>query len=512
MRKPGALNITSDRDRLPHALYRAEQVRRLDRCAIRDQGIPGIELMNRAGEAAYRILRERWPNARDLTVLAGIGNNGGDGYAIARLARAEGLAVRLLQLGDPQRVQGDAAVSRDAWLGAGGTIEPYRGLPRRSDVLVDAVLGTGLERPVEGLWAEAIRALDNQRAPVLAVDIPSGLHADTGQVMGVAVRAEVTVTFIGLKQGLFVGAGPECCGELRFSALAIPAVVYSCEIAAARRIDWVQQADRFGRRPRTAHKGTFGHLLVIGGAPGLSGAARLAGEAALRAGAGLVSVATHPAHAAWLNLARPELMVAAIEIPKDLDPLIARADVVAVGPGLGREAWGRDLWTRVRGLGMPLVVDADALNLLAEGPESGPDWVLTPHPGEAARLLGTSVAAIEQDRPAAVRALQGRYGGVAVLKGAGTLIQGDPVRRLAVCSDGNPGMATAGSGDVLTGIIGALRAQGLDAEEAACAGVCLHAAAGDRAARMGERGLIASDIIAALRPLANHVSATEDGA
>lgn len=512
MRKPGPLNITSDRDRLPHALYRAEQVRRLDRCAIRDQGIPGIELMNRAGEAAYRILRERWPSARDLTVLAGIGNNGGDGYAIARLARAEGLAVRLLQLGDPQRVQGDAAVSRDAWLGAGGTIEPYRGLPRRSDVLVDAVLGTGLERPLEGLWAEAIRALDTQRAPVLAVDIPSGLNADTGQVMGVAVRAEVTVTFIGLKQGLFIGAGPEYCGEIRFSPLAIPAVVYSCEIAAARRIDWAQQADRFGRRPRTAHKGTFGHLLVIGGAPGLSGAALLAGEAALRAGAGLVSVATHPAHAAWLNLARPELMVAALETPKDLDALIARADVVAVGPGLGREAWGRDLWARVRGLGMPLVVDADALNLLAEGPESGgPDWVLTPHPGEAARLLGTSVAAIEQDRPAAVRALQGRYGGVAVLKGAGTLIQGDPVRPLAVCSDGNPGMATAGSGDVLTGIIGALRAQGLDAEEAACAGVCLHAAAGDRAARLGERGLIASDIIAAVRPLANRVSESEDG-
>ncbi len=273
-------------------------------------------------------------------MLAGIGNNGGDGYAIARLARTEGLAVRLLQLGDPQRVQGDAAVSRDAWLGAGGTIEPYRELPRRSDVLVDAVLGTGLERPVEGLWAEAIRALGNQRAPVLAVDIPSGLDADTGQVMGVAVRADVTVTFIGLKQGLFIGAGPEYCGEIRFSALAIPAVVYSCEIAAARRIDWAQQGDRLGRRPRTAHKGTFGHLLVIGGAPGLSGAARLAGEAALRAGAGLVGVATHPAHAAWLNLARPELMVAAIETPKDLDPLIARADVVAVGPGLGREGVG----------------------------------------------------------------------------------------------------------------------------------------------------------------------------
>ncbi|SDX11050.1 NAD(P)H-hydrate dehydratase [Thiocapsa roseopersicina] len=504
------INPMPDSDRLPHALYRAEQVRNLDRCAIAQYGIPGIELMNRAGEVAYRILRERWPDARDLTVLVGVGNNGGDGYVIARLARAEGLAVRLLQLGDPQRVTGDAAISRDAWRDAGGTIEPYRGLPRRSDVLVDALLGTGLERPVEGLWAEAIQALDRQRAPVLAVDIPSGLHADTGRVMGVAVRADVTVSFIGLKQGLFIGAGPEYCGEIRFSALSIPARVYAGEVASARRIDWDQQAARFGRRPRTAHKGTFGHLLVIGGAPGLSGAVRLAGEAALRAGAGLVTIATHPAHSAWLNLSRPELMVSAVETSADLDPLIARADVVAIGPGLGREAWGRDLWESVLGLDLPMVVDADALNLLAESPRSGSDWVLTPHPGEAARLLGTDIAAIEQDRPAAVHALQGRYGGVVVLKGAGTLIRSDPLRPFAVCSDGNPGMATAGSGDVLTGVIGALRAQGLDAEDAACAGVCLHAAAGDRAARMGERGLVAGDIIAALRPVANRVPALQE--
>lgn len=510
MSSPPRINPMPDSDRLPHALYRAEQVRNLDRCAIEQHGIPGITLMNRAGEVAYRILRERWPDARDLTVLVGIGNNGGDGYVIARLALAEGLAVRLLQLGDPQRVTGDAALSRDAWRDAGGTIEPYRGLPRRSDVLVDAVLGTGLERQVEGLWAEAIQALDHQHAPVLAVDIPSGLHADTGQVMGVAVRADLTVSFVGLKQGLFIGAGPEYCGAIRFSALSIPARVYSSEVASARRIDWDQQSARFGRRSRTAHKGTFGHLLMIGGAPGLSGAVRLAGEAALRAGAGLVTIATHPAHAAWLNLSRPELMVSAVVTSADLAPLIARADVLAIGPGLGREAWGRDLWESVLGLGLPMVVDADALNLLAEAPRSGPDWVLTPHPGEAARLLGSAIAAIEQDRPAAVHALQGRYGGVAVLKGAGTLIRRDPARPLAVCSDGNPGMATAGSGDVLTGIIGALRAQGLDGEEAACAGVCLHAAAGDRAARTGERGLVAGDIIDALRPVANRVPAVQE--
>ena len=237
----------------------------------------------------------------------------------------------------------------------------------------------------------------------------------------------------------------------------------------------------------------------------MSGAARLAGEGALRAGAGLVTIATHPAHAGLLNLTRPELMVSAVADRRTLDRLIERVDVIAIGPGLGRGSWGRALWQRVRGCGKPLVVDADALNLLAEQPGAGPDWVLTPHPGEAGRLLGLSTAQIGQDRFSAVDMLRQRYGGVAVLKGAGTLIQGQSQRPPALCSDGNPGMATAGAGDVLTGVIAALRAQGLDGEEAAAVGVCLHAAAGDHAARDGEKGLLAGDILAALRPVANGV-------
>ncbi len=484
-----------DRDRLPHALYRAEQARNLDRIAIEEFGIAGSELMNRAGAVAYRILRARWPAARRLTILAGVGNNGGDGYVVARLARAEGLSVRVLQLGEVERLRGEAAASCAEYRDAGGSLESYRRLPRESDLIVDALLGTGLERVVEGLWAEAISAINAQRAPVLAIDIPSGLHADTGRALGVAVRASATVSFIGLKQGLFIGDGPDCRGELHFSALDIPAAVYSREILSMRRIDWIQQGRSLRPRPRTAHKGDCGHVLIIGGALGMSGAARLAGEAALRSGAGLVTIATHPAHAAWLNLNRPELMVSGVKGPEELAPLVERADVVAIGPGLGRAAWGSQLWEVVKGLAKPLVVDADGLNLLAEHPLLGPDWILTPHPGEAARLLGTHIAEIERDRPRAARDLQRRFGGVVVLKGAGTLVQGDSHRPPAVCSDGNPGMATAGSGDVLTGVIAALRGQGLSAEEAACAGVCLHAAAGDRAAWTGERGLIAGDII-----------------
>ena len=493
-----------ERDRLPHALYRAEQVRHLDRCAIDHHGLPGLTLMERAGTEAYRLLRERWPHARRLVVLVGTGNNGGDGLVIARLAQADGLNVRVLRFGDPARMRGDAATNLQRWLDSAGRIEPFASMPRNTDVLVDAVLGTGLERPLTGHWATAFAAINAGSTSVMAVDIPSGLDADTGRVMGVALRAAVTVSFIGLKQGLFIGAGPEYAGDIHFRALGIPAVVYASEVASSRRIDWRQQGSRLGRRPRTAHKGDFGQVLVIGGAPGMSGAVLLAGTAALRAGAGRVTLATHPAHAAYLNVARPELMVVGVAGVADLTPLLARSDVVAIGPGLGQTDWARELWQRVSRLDQPLVVDADALNLLAQAPLARADWVLTPHPGEAARLLGGTTARIEQDRPAAVQALQARYGGVVCLKGAGTLIQGEPPHPFAVCSDGNPGMATAGTCDLLTGIIAALRAQGLNAEEAASAGVCLHAAAGDWAARAGERGLIAGDLLDAIRWVANH--------
>lgn len=498
---------------LPYLLYRAEQVRALDRAAIETHGIPGIQLMNRAGAAAYDYLRDRWREASRVTVLAGLGNNGGDGYVLARLARADGLRIQVLQLGDPERLRGDAALSLAGYRDAGGEILPFAQSPaelrHRRGVLVDALLGTGLDRPVDGPWAAAVAAINDAGAPVLALDIPSGLHADTGAVLGIAVHADATMTFIGLKQGLFTGAGPDRCGEIRLATLEVPETVYSGVPPSARRADWAQQSQSLAPRRRCAHKGDFGHVLVIGGAPGMSGAVRLAGEAALRAGAGLVTVATHPDHAAWLNLARPELMVGAVDDPETLSAPLDRADAIAIGPGLGRGAWGRRLWERVRGLHKPLVVDADALNLLAEEPECGPDWVLTPHPGEAARLLGCSAAEVEQDRFGAVREIQGRFGGVVVLKGAGTLVQGASHRLPAVCTDGNPGMATAGSGDVLTGVVAALRAQraGLDAEAAACLGACLHAAAGDRAARSGERGMLAGDILESLRAVANAIPA-----
>lgn len=495
--------LIQDADCLPHALYRAEQVRALDRTAIEDHRIPGAELMERAGRAAYRLLRQRWPDARVISIVCGIGNNGGDGYVVARYAQTDGLEVRVLQLGDPRRLRGDALTMATRFRAVGGIVAPFQGLPESTELIVDAILGTGLEREVAGEWAQAIAAINGHPAPVFAIDIPSGLHSDLGKILGTAVRAQATISFIGLKQGMFTGAGPDYCGEVHFDALQVPAAVYARQILSARRLDWTQLGRLLARRSRSANKRSFGHVLVVGGARGYSGAARLAGEGALRTGAGLVTIATHPDHAAYLNLNRPELMCLGVELPTELDPVLARATVIAVGPGLGTDPWGKGLLARVLETEHPLVVDADALNLLAAAPACRDNWILTPHPGEAARLLGTETGAIQADRFDSVRCLRDRCGGVVVLKGAGTLVLGPSHKPPGVCTDGNPGMATAGTGDVLTGVIAALIAQGLGLEDAAAAGVCLHAAAGDAAAAGGERGLLASDLLAQIRPLIN---------
>lgn len=510
---------------LPYALYRADQVREFDRLAIEDFQIPGAELMERAGRALFTRACALFPEARRWAVLCGPGNNGGDGYVVARHALTAGLAVDLLQLGDLGRIKGDALYHLELARQAGLEPRPFGSLPKEAGLIIDALLGTGLDREVGGVMRQAIEAMNNHPAPVISADIPSGLNADKGTEMGCSVRAAATVTFIGLKQGLFTGAGPDRTGRLFFDTLDVPARVYAGTIAAARRLDWGLLASTLPRRGRCAHKGDFGHVLVVGGAPGFAGAARLAGEGALRAGAGagLVSVATHPAHAAFIGLSRPELMCHAVASVDELSVLMEAASVIALGPGLGQSAWGRALFEAVATSGKPLVLDADGLNLLARNPRRLAQAVITPHPGEAARLLNMSNREIQADRFAAVEALRSRYAPVAVLKGAGSLIAADgealfptlrergqscagsantyDSRPPALCSAGNPGMASGGMGDVLTGIIAALMAQGFAPVRAAELGVVLHATAADLAASRGERGLIASDLIAELRPL-----------
>jgi len=488
---------------LPVEIYSVATVREIDRTAIEDEGIPGYTLMTRAGAAAVRAARERFPDTNRWQVICGAGNNAGDGYVVARLAAQEGLVVSVVALVDPESLTGDAATAYTDFAAEGGIVMPWEGaLDDEAGLLVDALLGSGLERDVSGEFAKAVAAMNAHRARVMAIDIPTGVHGDSGRVMGTAVEADLTVTFVGLKAGLFGGEGAELCGSIVFDGLDVPEHCRPHGKAMSRRISSRVLRRCLKRRPRSAHKGDFGHVLIVGGGEGMPGAVRLAGEAALRAGAGLVSIATHPSHATVIVGSRPELMSHGIADAAALDPLLERATAVAFGPGLGTSDWSRQLFAAVSELDVPCVWDADALNLLAESPAKSERRIITPHPGEAGRLIGDDTAAVQGDRRGALTALQEKYGGVVVLKGANTLVSSK--KKIPwLCTAGNPGMASPGMGDVLTGIIAALLAQQLGKEASAVVGVEAHARAGDRAARAGERGTIASDLLAELRSVVN---------
>jgi NAD(P)H-hydrate epimerase len=499
-------------EHLPYAVYSAAQVREIDRLAIERDGVPSYELMCRAGAAALRVLRQRWPAARTVHVYCGAGNNAGDGFVLARLAQAAGLTVRVVILVPTEKLRGDASRAATDCHAAGISFEPFDAAQggvqfgAAQGVLVDALLGTGLARAVEGPFAAGVELLNRARLPVLALDVPSGLDADTGWPRGVAVRATVTVTFVGLKQGLFLGEGCEYTGDLEFADLDLPPTLAAAQSPPLERLGIEDLRRALPRRARTQHKGSSGRLLLVGGAPGMAGAIRLAAEAALRTGAGLVYVGTHPDNVATIMAGRPEIMCRGLGTVADLDALIALADAAVLGPGLGLSEWARPLWRRLLGAELPLIVDADALNLLAAEPLVRRHWLVTPHPGEAARLLGISSADIQRDRYGAVRELARRYGAVAVLKGACSLVASpEPPVPTWVCDRGNPGMATAGMGDVLSGVLGALVVQTGDLLEAARAGVLLHALAGDAAALAGERGTVASDLMPHRREWANPI-------
>ncbi|HKK22834.1 MAG TPA: NAD(P)H-hydrate dehydratase, partial [Pseudohaliea sp.] len=468
-------------------LYSAAQTRTLDAAALAQGGLRGMTLMGRAAEAAFARLARRWPEPAAIAVVCGGGNNGGDGYLIAALAHKRGLPVSVFTVGDPARLRGDAASARELALAEGVAVAPWRPgcLPDAPGaVLVDALLGTGLGGAVRPDAAAVIEAVNGSGLPVLAVDIPSGLCADTGRVLGAAVRATATVTFIGRKRGLYTADGPGCCGDIEFDDLAVPPSTYA---AVPRGEAWeplTLPAARAALAPRApqAHKGHFGNVLVVGGDHGMGGAALLAAEAALRAGAGLVRVATRAEHVPALLARLPEAMATAVPDVHALEPLLAASDVLVLGPGLGRGPWGEQLFARAREAALPTVIDADGLALLAAGGEPWPaPAVLTPHPGEAGRLLGSDSAAVQADRFARARELADRYRATVVLKGNGSLVAGED-GSAGLCAAGNPGMATGGMGDVLAGLTGALLAQGLTPVRAARLAVCAHAAAADFAA------------------------------
>ncbi|MBB3227410.1 NAD(P)H-hydrate epimerase [Luteibacter sp. Sphag1AF] len=481
------------------ALFTAAQSRELDVRASRDGGLSGYELMQRASHAAFSTLGRHWPDARRIAVLCGTGNNGGDGYLLAALAREAGWQVDVLALGPP--AGDDARAARRHFEASGGPVRDAsqgQNAWNDADVVVDALYGTGLNRAPEGVAAELIRLLNAAGRPVLALDIPSGLTADNGTAPGVAVQASVTVTFIAYKRGLFTG---RCglAGTVELARLGLPDAMVSSMEPDARLLS----ESALPPRPRDSYKGDNGHVLAVGGDHGTAGAICMASEAAARTGAGLVSVATRDENVPSINTVRPELMAHGVNGPQALEPLLARASVLAVGPGLGQGAWGHALWTTALDAGLPLVLDADGLNLLAKEQRELPSQtILTPHPGEAARLLGVTTADIQADRFDSARALARQYRSVVVLKGNGSLVA-RPDGCVMVCPWGNPGMASGGMGDTLTGILAGLMAQQLSAWDAACLGVGLHARAADVAARDGERGLLAMDLLVPLRRLIN---------
>ena len=533
---------------IPRELYTAAQVRELDRRAMEQENIPGIVLMRRAATVLLRVLQRRWEGARRLVILAGTGNNGGDGYLLAVLARAEGLQVTVLEVGAVERLGGDALLARQEALQVGVECFPYDEELLRdrtgagATVLVDALLGTGFQGELRPAHAQAIAGINrlHQRGlPVLAVDIPSGLSCDTGVASTPAVDADVTVTFIGMKRGLFTADGPECAGDIVFSRLNVsaPEPDRAVRQPAVCRIDIHSVAPLLALRALGAHKGHCGHVLVVGGDTGYGGAAIMAAEAACRAGAGTVSLVTRSAHVAPMLARRPEVMVKGMDTldagsQEAFTELLASAAVVVLGPGLGRSSWSREMLSatlRCAGDGRPLVVDADGLNLLAErratpGAGTRPDdgifgmrkqWVLTPHPGEAARLLGITTAEVQRDRFAAVAKLQAQWGGVCLLKGLGSLVcyplgksgSGSDIGTdvgTDICTEGNPGMATGGMGDVLSGMIGGFIAQGLTLADSLRLAVCVHGESADLAAEQrGERGLLATDILEYMGTLIN---------
>lgn len=492
-------------------LFGEAAVRAIDaRLVEASEGDPYL-LMQRAAWAALDALKQRWPSARTLALVCGPGNNGGDGWVMARLAESAGYDAWVVHLqADETRGSPEALRARRDWRGRRVAWEDDPELAAESlalaDVIVDAVFGIGLTRAPAAAHAGLIEAINAAQRPVLALDLPSGLIADTGHAPGVAVQADLSVSFVAAKPGLYSGAGRALAGQRRLAAL-LPEGVDAPGPAA----DYEPRALALGagalagvlpRRRLEAHKGDSGHVLVLGGDTGMAGAALLCARAALRAGAGLLSLGTRATHAAALVAAQPECMIRGVEEAAELEPLLVRATVIALGPGLGQGDWARALFERVLGVPMPCVLDADALNLLSQAPRSCPHAVLTPHPGEAARLLGIGVAEVQRDRFAALALLVQRFECPVVLKGAGSLV-GAPGELPRVIDAGNPGMAVGGMGDLLTGVIAALIAQGLTPFEAATFGALAHAAAGDVAAVDGERGLLPSDLLMPLRRLLN---------
>jgi hydroxyethylthiazole kinase-like uncharacterized protein yjeF len=501
---------------LAHKIVSSEQVRALEPKAAQLSGCSIFELMQRAGESAFQVLRQTWPNAQNILVLAGNGNNAGDGYVLAKLAKQQGMNVVVVCEQPKRELADDAKQAQSQWKTLSGKTLAFSEVDyAQFDVLVDALLGTGVTGEVKTSFQSVIQQVNQADIPVLSIDLPSGMQANSGQALSICIKADATVTFVATKPGLVSGIGKENCGEVTFADLAVGTAFFSIAPSEAQLVNW-SMLQPLQARPEHGNKGSFGKLLCIGGNQGMAGAIRLSAESALRCGVGLVKVYCHESSSLSISAGRPEIMLT----HKELEVALDWCNCIAIGPGLGQDDWAYQQFSRliayIKDHPKPLVIDADGLNLLATMTDDAnmqntlaqiPALVLTPHPGEASRLLNCNIAKVESDRYLASKNIAQKYKATCVLKGAGTIVQTDgkhQEQKCWVCKGGNPGMATAGMGDLLTGVVGAFLAQGFASHKAAIYGVCAHAEAGDRIAEQyGQRGMITSDLLQPLRAIVN---------
>lgn len=485
-----------------HPVYSTEQIREIEDIAINRYGIAGHDLMQQAGQSAFLAMRQYFPQANKIIVVTGAGNNAGDGFILARLALDVGLDCHVMPLTSAESLHGDAAQAQQTYNAHAKSLEITHQQDLSSyDLIIDAILGIGLKRPISGLFATIIEKINTSTIAVMSLDVPSGLHADTGRVLAHAVKAELCITFIGIKSGLLTAHARDHIDHLVLASLNISSEILNKVNNLGSTIADSIRKRLLQKRKATAYKGTFGHVLVIGGNRGYPNAARLSGEAAARVGAGLVSVITHPDSVSPIAAGCASLMVVGSEDTHILNDLLQQVSTIIIGPGLGRDAWAKKMFARVIGCKLPTIIDADALYWLSQNPASHPNAILTPHPGEAAKLLSCASIDIESDRLSAAMAINEQYQGVTVLKGAGTIICHD--RNLRFCTGGNVSLATGGSGDVLSGIIAGLVAQGVSLADAAICGVQIHAKASELISVDGTRGILASDLFSQLHTLVN---------
>jgi NAD(P)H-hydrate epimerase len=492
-----------DKVSLDARLFQVQGIRAIVERAAEEASLTSSMIMGRAGQAAWDTIDHHFPHIHSIGIFCGPGANGSDGLYLAALAAQAGKHVTCFTVGDPteatenhQRAYALAEAANVYFVEAAQVIH------EDTELVIDALLGLGYTGDFDEVMELCTTLINEHQAPVCSLDIPTGLNANSGAAMMGAVHADLTISYIAPKFGCYTYQGPRVCGKLITHHLGIDPKIIEAEKPVATLLTerFVRQA--LPKRQKDSHKGDYGHVLVVGGDYGMGGAVRMAAEAAMRTGAGSVAVATRPEHLNVVSGARPEIMCYEVRTAEDVLELAKKAKVIVLGPGLGQTDWARGLFDALVQVDKPKVLDADALHLLSETDLKRDDWILTPHPGEAAQLLQQTCPDIQTQRLRSVKNIQKRYGGVSVLKGRGSLV--DDGKHIRLCHAGNPGMATAGMGDILSGVIGGLLAQGLSLPQSAGVGVLVHARSADMAVQeTGERGLLATDLLPFLRVLVN---------